>query len=71
MSKEVDTFTNISNERESIFKDPSDITRIMRILQKNVCHKFNHVAEMNQFLKRYKLPKFIQKETDNLKIYMD
>ena len=55
--KEKTQFTNIRNEKVSITADPADI----KVIRREYCehlhsHKFDKFSEMNQFLKKHKLP---------------
>lgn len=44
-----------------------DVNRIKEEYYKqHYVHKFDNLEEVNQFLKRYNLPKLMQEEIDNL-----
>lgn len=55
--------SNIKNETREITTDPADIERIIKDCYEWLCtHKFDNLNEINQFLKKYKLPQLTQYE---------
>ena len=54
--KEKKKITNIRNERRAITTDPMDYRIIKEYYEQCYAHKFDNLDEMDQFLKRYKLP---------------
>lgn len=52
------------NAGVSIF--PMNIKRIMEYFEQLYAWKFNNLEEIDEFLKRYKLPKLKQEEIGNL-----
>lgn len=58
--------TNISNETDQYYRSFSYRTIKVEYYKQLNVHKFDSMEEMDQFLKKYKLPKFKQYEIDNL-----
>ena len=55
------------NEREEITTNTVEIQRIIQEYYEKVCNtKFNNLEEMDQYLKRYNLPRPNQEELKNL-----
>ena len=57
----------IRNEEGKITTDPTEIQRIIRECYENLyANKLDNLEEMDNFLKKYNLPRLTQKETENL-----
>ena len=57
----------IRNERGEIKTDTTEIQRIVRNYYKELyAKKFENLGEMDKFLEKYNLPKFNEKEGENL-----
>ena len=68
MTKKTTPITNIRNEREEVTIDNANIKRIIRDTSHNgvTINKFYNLDEMDEFLKRYELPKLTEGNSDNL-----
>lgn len=58
--------TNIRNEIDYQYRDPTDIKRKMNGWNKQFyTHTFDNIDKMHQFLEKLKLPQLTQYEVDN------
>ena len=56
----------IRNKTEDVTVGPEDIKRAVRKYQEQLyTHTLDNLNEMDQFLEKYKLPKYTQYEVDN------
>ena len=61
LTKLLNLITTVRNEIGSIAADPADIKRMIREYYKQLStHTFDNLGEMDQFLKKYKLPHIIK-----------